>query len=351
MLRLRWLGVLALVTGLVIVSAGQVAAAEEEEVARCRRPRACWITAFAFTPGGRSILYVERFTGEVRRFTPATGKDTRWARVRDVAGGGERGVLGLAVDPHWPGQRRVYVYFTEAHPQRNRIVRLEKLGRRLDRSVLATIPAASFHNGGVLHFGPDGRLFAVTGDAGSPDRSQQVTNPAGKVLRMTDRGRRPSDNPFRGSTAFSVGHRNSFGFAWDPGTGRLWQTENGPGCDDEINLVLRGRNYGWGAASECPDTTESGKDPVEPALRINPLLAPTGATFCDGCGLGPVLDGDLLVGTFNDERLYAFDLNADRDGITSRSVVLDRRDAVLAVESAPDGSVYFSDVRGIYRVA
>lgn len=346
----RWMSVLALVAAMAMVNADPADAAAEERVVRCRHPRACWITAFAFTPGGRSILYVERFTGEIRRFSLATGKDLRWARIRDVAGGGERGVLGLAVDPQWPGQRRVYVHFTEAHPQRNRIVRLDKSGRRLERRVLAVIPGANFHNGGVLHFGPDGRLYAVTGDAGSPDRSQQVGNPAGKVLRMTDRGRRPSDNPFPRGTAFSIGHRNSFGFAWDPRTGGLWQTENGPECDDEINLILPGRNYGWGGASACPDTTESGPNPVEPVVRINPLLAPTGAAFCDGCGLGPDLDGDLLVGTFNDERLYAFELNADRDGITSRSVVLDRRDAVLAVESAPDGSVFFSDVRGIYRL-
>jgi hypothetical protein len=74
-------------------------AAEEEQVVRCRNPGACWITAFAFTPDGRSVLYVERFTAEIRRFVLDTGRDHRWGRVRNVARGGERGVLGIAVDP------------------------------------------------------------------------------------------------------------------------------------------------------------------------------------------------------------------------------------------------------------
>jgi glucose/arabinose dehydrogenase len=343
--------VLTIAAALAAVPTDDAAAIEEERLVGCRRPPACWITAFAFTPDGQAILYVERFTGEVRRFSLATGKDSRWARVRDVARGGERGVLGIAIDPDWPAQRRVYVHFTEAHSDRNLIVRLEKKGRGLGRAVLATLPGATFHNGGVLHFGPDNRLYAATGDARVPGRAQRITSPAGKVLRMTDRGRRPPDNPFRRGTVYSIGHRNSFGFTWDTQTGRLWQTENGPECDDEINVILPGRNYGWGAASSCPDTTESGPDPVEPTARINPLLAPTGAAFCEGCGLGPAVEGRLLVGTFNDERVYAFDLNEARDGITSRSVVLDRRDAVLAVEAAPDGRVYFSDVRGIYRLA
>jgi glucose/arabinose dehydrogenase len=141
----RWLGLLVLVAALTTVPEHTAAAAGEERVVRCRHPRACWITAFAFTPDGRSILYVERFTGEIRRFSLESGKDSRWARIRDVAGGGERGMLGLAIDPQWPGQRRVYVYFTEAQPPRNRIVRLEKNAGRLERRVLAVLPAESSH--------------------------------------------------------------------------------------------------------------------------------------------------------------------------------------------------------------
>lgn len=330
---------------------GPAAAIGRARLVRCKKPRSCWITAFAFTPPGDEVFYVERFSGEIRRAVPATGQDTRWARIRDVAGVGEQGVLGIALDPDWAsGQERVFVYYTEQRPERNRIVRLSKESGKLQRSVLATIPATTFHDGGVLHFGPDGKLYAVTGDAGVPSRSQRVRNLAGKVLRMEEDGSRPPDNPFPNGRAFSIGHRNSFGFAFDPVTGRLWQTENGPECDDEINLVLPGRNYGWGPASHCPDTTESGSNPVEPALRINPLIAPTGAAFCNACGLGADVDGDLLFGTYLSHKVHALDLNADRDGVTAERVILSNPRAVLAVESAPDGAVYFSDLRGIYRL-
>lgn len=333
------------------VGGDPAAAVGRSRVVRCKKPQACWITAFAFTPAGDEVFYVERFTGEVRRVVLATGQDSRWAKIRDVAGVGEQGVLGIAVDPDWAsGQERVFVYYTEAHPERNRIVRLSRESGTLQRTVLATIPATTYHDGGVLHFGPDGKLYAVTGDAGVASRAQRVRNMGGKVLRMEEDGTRPADNPFPNGRAFSIGHRNSFGFTFDSQTGLMWQTENGPTCDDEINMVLAGRNYGWGGASGCPDTTESGPNPVEPALRINPLVAPTGAAFCQSCGLGADVDGDLLYGTYLTRKLYALDLNAARDAVAGKRILLSNPRAVLAVEAAPDGRVYFSDLRGIYRL-
>jgi glucose/arabinose dehydrogenase len=335
-----------------LVTVEPVWAVAKQRVVRCKKPRACYVTAFAFTPDGSELFYVERFSGEIRRVVLATGEDTRWARVRDVAAGGERGVLGIAIDPHWPTEERVYVYYTEANPQRNRIVRLSKGAESgLERRVLATIPATGFHDGGVLHFGPDGKLYAVTGDAGVPGRSQRVTNPAGKVLRMEEDGSRPGDNPFARGRAFSIGHRNSFGFTFDPQTGRLWQTENGPECDDEVNLVVRGRNYGWGGDSDCPRISESGPKPVQPRLRLNPLIAPTGAAFCQDCGLGAGIEGDLLIGSYLKRRIYHLDLNANRDDIAGRGVLVRHGLPVLAVERAPDGSIWFSDLRGVIRLA
>jgi glucose/arabinose dehydrogenase len=328
------------------------AAVGKQRLVGCGKPNACWITAFAFTPDGTELFYAERFSGEIRRVNLASGNDTRYTRIRDVASWGDHGVLGIAVDPDWAsGQQRVFVYYTEAHPQKNRIVRLEESGSgQVSSTRLATIPATGYHDGGTLHFGPDGKLYAVTGDAAGPGRSQRVGNLSGKVLRMDEDGSRPGDNPFRRGRAFSIGHRNSFGFAFDPQTGRLWQTENGPECDDEINLVRRGRNYGWGPASECPNTNDSGRRPVKPKWRINPLIAPTGAAFCRGCGLGPKVNGDLLIGTYLSPRILDLSLNAKRNKIVGRRVLVRHGRVVLAVEAAPDGRVYFSDLRGIYRL-
>jgi glucose/arabinose dehydrogenase len=350
----RPLTILAAAATLLIltpIGGAPASAVGKQRVAACKKPQACWITAFAFTPAGDEIFYVERFSGEIRRVVLATGEDSRWAKLKDVGGVGEQGLLGIALDPDWEaGEERVFVYYTERRPERNRIVRLSKEGGRLQRAKLATIPATTYHDGGVLHFGPDGKLYAVTGDAGVPGRSQVQGNLAGKILRLEENGGRPGDNPIPKSKAFSTGHRNSFGFTFDPQTGRLWQTENGPTCDDEINLVFPGRNYGWGGRSDCPDTTETGPNPVEPALRINPMIAPTGAAFCQDCGLGPDVDGDLLVGTYLTRQILHLSLNADRNGVVDRKTLVKHGRAVLALEAGLDGAVYFSDLRGIYRL-
>jgi glucose/arabinose dehydrogenase len=357
MTRQRLLPILAgalLLTALPPLGNEPASAVGRNRVAACGRPQQCWITAFAFAPGGNEIFYVERFTGEIRRAAVDGGADRKWAKIGGVATQGEQGVLGIALDPDWdsgPDQQWVYVYYTERQPLRNRIVRLRKTGKGgVLRQRLASIPATTFHDGGVIHFGPDGKLYAVTGDAGQPARAQQASNLGGKVLRLEENGNRPGDNPLRGSKAFSIGHRNSFGFAFDPKTGSLWQTENGPECDDEVNLVLAGHNYGWGPASSCPSISESGPDPQQPKLTINPLIAPTGAAFCDGCGLGAGVEGDLLIGSYLPDRIYHLSINAARNGIDGQDVLYTNNGPVLALERAPDGRVYFSDSRGVYRL-
>jgi len=326
-------------------------AAGRDRVVRCKGGT-CWPAAFTFTPDGGSIFYAERLSGEIRRFTLAGRKDRRWAKLPDVSRRGEQGVLGIALDPDWergPRQQWVYVYYTEGHPHRNVIVRLRRRGGGgVQRDRLMTIPASDFHDGGVLHFGPDDKLYAVTGDAQNPGLAQQKRSPAGKVLRLEQNGKRPASNPIPRSRAYSFGHRNSFGFAFDPETGNLWQSENGPECDDEVNLIRAGRNYGWGGGSGCPDTNDSGPNPERPKATFNPVPALTGMAFCDGCGLPA--EGDLLVGAYNDGRIRNLSLNAARDDVASIGVFYDHPSAVLAVEAAPDGRIYFSDQNGIFRL-
>jgi glucose/arabinose dehydrogenase len=313
----------------------------------------CWPTGLAFTPSGRKMFYVERFSGEIRVHDFERGTNRLWGRITNLSTDGEQGLLGIAVHPQWPSARRIFVYYTAADPFQNRIDRL-----RWDddgtptRDNLVTIVAAGNHNGGVIHFGSDGRLYAVTGDAGDPSRSQDTASNAGKVLRMTPGGGAPSDNPFAGEYAFSYGHRNSFGFAFDPQTGRLWQTENGPECNDELNFSRSGRNYGWGPNADCPSTNNSGPTPrIEPEVVWNPVIAPTGAVFCDGCGLGGRVGGRLLVGSWNDGKIRKLRLDAERNDVVSRRLLFDNSQGVLAVESRPSSHrIFFSDPDGIYRL-
>jgi aldose sugar dehydrogenase len=315
----------------------------------------CWPAAFAFTPNGTHIFYAERFTGQIRRHGVNTSVDRLWATIGNVGTAGEQGVLGIAIDPRWDQSARsrwVYVYYTHADPLENRIIRLKSLsGGRLRTETLAQIPAATVHNGGVIHFGPDGKLYAVTGDSTNLSRAQDLNNLAGKVLRLNLNGSLPADNPIAASKAFSFGHRNSFGFTFDPQTDVLWQTENGPQCEDEINLVLPGANYGWGPGSDCPDTSTSGPSPEQPEWDTgNTTIAPTGAAFCSGCGLGTDPEGNLLVGIWNQGSIRRVVLDAERDDVVGDFLLYQNSAGVAALEAAPNGGIHFSDNSGIYRL-
>ena len=342
------------------------AAAGAQLMVGCQPPSDdCWPIAFAFTPNARELFYLERYTGEIHRVKLRSGRDTVWGTVGPVEAEGEQGALGLALDPKWNKgkkrkqrrkNRRVYIFYTHASPRENRIVRLRKRlngpGVVEDRLLTISVASATNHNGGVIQFGPDGKLYVVTGDQADKARSQDLADPAGKVLRLNRNGSRPADNPFPGSLAFSFGHRNSFGFGFDPATGNLWQSENGPSCD-ELNLVQRGRNYGWGAGSpnDCPMSTD-GPSPTPPEAEYDPVIVPTGVSFCQSCGLGPDVEGDLLLGTYGDgTQIRGLSLDAERDDVTGESVVYDHSSGVLALVRRKNGEVWFSDSAGIFRLA
>ncbi|MGH2709989.1 MAG: PQQ-dependent sugar dehydrogenase [Actinomycetota bacterium] len=321
----------------------------------------CWPAAFAFTPNGKQIFYLERYSGEIHRYTLKGRRDSRWGAVGPVDGDGERGALGIAVDPRWnKGNKKqrsknqwIYVFYTSESPLENRVVRLRKRsggGPTEDRLLRISIDGASNHNGGPIHFGPGGKLFVATGEQAVPSRSQDLDDPAGKVLRLNRTGGRPGDNPLPGSKAYSFGHRNSFGFTFDPVNDTVWQTENGPECEDEVNLVLPGENYGWGVGSSCPNTSTEGPSPSEPEHEWTPTIVPTGAAFCYGCGLGDTVEGDLLVGVYGGGRILNLSLDGQRDDVTGEATLYDHSSGVLAVERRPNGRVYFSDSSGIFQL-
>src|SRR5581483_516494 len=203
-------------------------------------------TAFTFGPGDR-IWYLEKATGEVRVHDLRTGADRLFFRVPGVNPQGERGMLGIALHPDFPTRPFVYVYATRSVSAglRNQVLRItDRNGTGASPKVLISVPASSspYHNGGRILFGSDGMLYVVVGDAHDPANAQDTSdNLRGKILRMTPSGGVPSDNPFPRSPIFAFGIRNSFGFTFDPTTGRLWETENGPECNDELNLIATGR--------------------------------------------------------------------------------------------------------------
>lgn len=341
---------LAAVLGLILVGAAPQAKVGAQQVVG----NLAFPAAFTFAPDGR-IFYAERFTGEIRIYNPATSQDTLLTTLPNVATAGEQGVLGLALHPNYPATALVYAYYTRTGPQ-NVIVQIGSLkGTGSGVSTLLTLPAATNHNGGVIHFGPDRMLYAAVGDVGNPANAQDTGNPTGKILRMTAAGSIPKDNPFPGSLVYSFGHRNMFGFGWDPLTGRVWLTENGPACNDEVNLVVPRGNFAWGPNQTCSgsppgNTNQDGPQPrlLPEVFHVSPV-APTGAVFCQGCGL-PMHEGRFIFGAWNDGVLRSLTLDAERDDVASQSVLFDHTTGVLAVERGPDGAIYFSDPDQIFRL-
>src|SRR5262245_8509819 len=315
--------------------------------------------AFTFGPG-RQIWYVEKTTGEVRVHDLDTDADHRFVRVRGVNGDGERGMLGIALHPNFPNRPFVYLYVTRSADGglRNQILRYRNdHGRGAGRTILLSTAAGGspYHNGGRILFGPDGMLYGIVGDAHDSSNAQDLSNEErGKIVRMTPGGGVPNDNPFD-DLVWAFGIRNSFGFAFDPRTDVMWETENGPECNDEVNRVVGGDNYGWGPNETCSgaspgDTNQDGPNPVMPELFYENTIGITGLAFCDGCGLGHRSDRAAFAGAVNNGDVTRILFNDQRNAITSHSVVYHHGDGTLSYEVGPGGRIYFSDFDGINKL-
>jgi glucose/arabinose dehydrogenase len=315
---------------------------------------------FAIAPDGR-FFYGERFTGEVRIYDPSNSSNTLFATIPNISIIGEQGLLGVALHPNYPTTPYVYVYATRnlSGVLRNQIIVLRDtggVGRHAKVIWSSNTVAGDYHDGGHIDFGPDGMLYAVVGEGHDPSNAQNLNNDAGKVLRMTDRGTVPPDNPFAGKLIWTYGLRNSYGFAVDPQNGNLWEDENGPECNDELNRIVKGSNYGWGTHETCStpppppmNTNQDGPNPVLPQWYFASTIAPVGMAFCQGCGVTDV-EGKFLFGAFNDSRIRAVTLSADRSTIVSVTVVYTHSSFPLSMQTGPDGTLYFSDSGGIWKI-
>ena len=236
--------------------------------------------SITFLPNG-AMLVTER-SGQIQRIGES-GKTYPIDGVRETS---EGGLLGIAVHPQFRDNTRLYVDFTtdQGGELTNQIDQYVLSGDSLgfERTIMADIPAATNHNGGAIAFGPDGKLYATTGDAARSDLAQDTSSLAGKILRMNDDGSVPADNPY-GNLTWSYGHRNPQGIAWDK-QGRLWSVEHGPsGADsgrDELNLIEKGANYGWPVITG-DETRDGMKTPIVQSGDTE-TWAPAGLGYYDG---------------------------------------------------------------------
>ncbi|WP_205698573.1 PQQ-dependent sugar dehydrogenase [Conexibacter sp. SYSU D00693] len=289
----------------------------------------------AFLPDGRALV-TER-PGRIRLLS-ARGRQIRVAGRVAVSAQGEGGLLGIAVDPDFArGKRFVYVYATTASGMQVQRLRLQGSTLRRSGVVLGGIRAGSIHDSGRLAFGPDKRLYVLTGDAGQGELAQRDGSLNGRVLRLS-----PAQFRSRTSrpTVVSKGHRNPQGLDWQPGSGRLFTTEHGPSgfdgpsSDDEVNVIRRGANYGWPRVRGA----DHGRF-AAPAWVWSATVAPSGANFVSRGG--SAWTGDLLVATLRGQRLIRLDV--DGNEVTAEHPLLAGTYGRLrAVVEAPDGTFWIT---------
>ena len=307
-----------------------------------------------FAPDGRGFL-TER-TGNVDIIQNNTLRDRPLARI-PVAQVGESGLLGMALDPNFEANRFVYLYYTYSdssglHIRVSRFVESEN-SLSGEKVLLDKIPANSYHDGGRIKFGPDGKLYITAGEAGKPSSAQDLKYLGGKILRINPDGTIPADNPFPGSPVFTYGNRNPQGLAWDPRNGNLVETEHGPSGEfgwhahDEINLIEPGKNYGW------PDVIGYANDSrfTDPLYQTgNVTWAPSGAVFYTSDKI-PSLKGKLLVATLLGQHLEVLTLDKDEKVVSSQELFGGSFGRLRDVVQAPDGSIYLLTSNNVGHVA
>jgi len=327
-----------------------------------------WPIALAFASDGR-IFYNERNTGSIRIIQGGSLLPTPFITLPNTDPSGERGLLGLALDPGFPSRPYVYAYQTfinsTSSTTYNRILRILASGNTgISYSEILRLPAlsgATNHNGGVIAFGPDKMLYAVVGENANPALSQDPMSPMGKVLRMNTDGSPPPDNPFYGNPSwnplvYTYGHRNMFGLAFHPVTGRAYVTENGPNCNDEVNLLTPGSNYGWGPAATCAtpppapnNTNQDGPSPVLPIWWWATTICPTNAAIYGG-PFFPAFRGDLFMGDCNTRTFHRLHLvPPNYDTVATDTPIWVAPDIILDVEVGPDGAIWITTPSTLYR--
>ena len=313
--------------------------------------------AMAFDPAGR-LFYTERNTGNVRLFANGVLQATPVITF-SVDNCSERGLLGIALDPNFNANHYIYVYYSAASGcgnTNNNVARfVENNGVGSSPTTIFSSPqTAGNHNGGNLHFGPDGKLYVSIGDNANAANAQSVTVKNGKSHRLNPDGSAAPGNPVFTPTGalptlYARGLRNSFDFGMDPldavAPYRFFSSENGPNCDDELNRIEPGFNYGWRASYPCGDTGPP-YNSIPPlwSLPTGCCVAPTGAHVYTGHQI-PQWYGHLFMASYNDQALRHFYLNTTRTTATAINVV--QGVAVgTDIETGPDGALWYIEGGG-----
>ena len=303
--------------------------------------------SIVWTPDGR-MIFTER-PGRVRVMEKGTLNPKPLLTLTDVESTGEAGLMGVALHPQFSSNHFVYLsYAYTSAGLRVRVVRYREAPEGLvdPKVIIEDLPAARAHAGCRVLFGADGKLYVTTGDATDRNLAQRLDSLAGKTLRLNDDGTVPQDNPFVGKQntrpeIWSLGHRNAQGMDFQPGSNLMFQTEHGPsgfdgpGGGDEVNIVEKGKNYGWPTIHH----TQTAPGLEAPLLEYTPACAPASGAFYRG-SLFPQFKGNFFFGCLRGERVIRVVLDGRR--VVSQENLLQNFGRIREVAEGPDGFLYFS---------
>ena len=293
--------------------------------------------AIAFSPDGR--IFVTERVGRLRVIEDGV-LNPEPVKIFDV-GFGEGGLLGIALDPNFEENHYLYLYYTYNNflSTFNKVARFTESDNKLseEKILLDKIPGASYHDGGRIKFGPDGKLYITTGEAGIVANAQDLNSLGGKILRINSNGSIPNDNPFPNSPVYSLGHRNPQGLDWDPVTRKLVASEHGQSAHDEVNVIEPGKNYGW------PEVIGDETDPKyqSPLLHTGTeTWAPSGAVFYNSKNI-PEWENKYFIATLRGNHLRMLDLELEGNQVLSSKALFAGEFGRLRDASiGPDGNLY-----------
>jgi glucose/arabinose dehydrogenase len=265
----------------------------------------------------------------------------------EVSSGSEEGLMGLAIDPDYTNNKLIYVSYAyeKGGDLVVKVVRFKDNGDNLSEEtvIIDGLPAARFHAGCRIRFGPDNKLYITTGDAGERKLAQGLDNLYGKILRINADGTIPSDNPFANSPIWSYGHRNPQGIDWHA-SGTMWSTEHGPsgfdgpGGGDEVNVIIKGGNYGWPEVSH----EDSKEGMISPLLVFTPADAPASGMFYQS-GKIEEFKNTFLFGCLRGQGIIVVKVKeGDPTKFDSFKKIATDYGRIRDIAEGPDGSIYFS---------
>ncbi len=303
--------------------------------------------------GPDNFLWMTERPGKVSRINPQNGETSLLLTLPDVRAAGEGGLLGLALHPNFSTNPQVFLVYNYDKNGRytEKVVRYTYQNNTLvnPQIIFDDIPAANNHNGSRLLISSDLKLFVTTGDALTASAAQNLSSLSGKILRLNLDGSVPADNPFAGSAVWSYGHRNAQGLIAI--NNKIYETEHGPDTDDELNIIEKGKNYGWpNVRGFCDQNDErsfcSSNSIVEPIKAYTPTIAVSSIAYYNQ-DLIPQWKNSILMANLKASKLVQLKLNAEGTSVESETDFFVREFGRLrAVCTSPEGKVYISTSNG-----